>query len=227
MKDCAAALACSVAALGAVAVSPVLAAPQGTSDAPAHVHRVFDVLRQGSKIGNETYDVTHKGDMTSVKVTSHVLVKIAFITAYRYDRTETETWKGSQLVAFKSTTDDNGKAHEISASQAGGKITLTVDGEAAPVSKGIAPASIWGLEIAKHSQLFDPGTGKRMSARAEDLGDETMEMHGAPRQLKHLKLSGQFERELWFDEQGLVKMSMIGSDNSTITSELRQSTASR
>ena len=197
------------------------------ASAPTHVHRVFDVMRSGSKIGSDTIDVTRNGDLANVKITTHIVVKIAFITAYRFDHTETQTWKGNQLTAFKSTTDDNGKPHELSAAQAGGKLTLTVDGTPNPVPKAIAPATLWFPDISKHPQLFDVSSGKRMESTGSDLGEETVEINGAPQQLHHVKLSGDFDRDLWFDDQGLVKMSMLGSDNSEITSQLRTTTASR
>ena len=218
MKACLAGL--SLAALAAI---PALAA---STDDVKHVHRVFDIMREGSKIGTDTFDISRQGDATSVKVNTHIVVKIAFITAYRYDHSEAGTWKGAQLVSFKSTTDDNGTDHQVKAAQAGNKIALTVDGTATTAPKTTQAASLWGAEVSKQTQIFDPANGKRMAVGVQDLGEETVEMNGVPRQLQHVKLTGAFPRELWFDEDGLVKMSLRGSDNSEITSELRTSTAS-
>lgn len=213
-------------ALAALAVSPVAAQSPAAPPSPSpHVHRVFDVMREGSKIGTDTFDITRQGDTTSVKVKTHIQVKIAFITAYRYDHTESGTWKGRQLVSFTSTTDDNGKPHEISAAQSGNKVALTVDGASSAAPKAIQPASLWGAAISKQPQIFDPANGQRMAVKVQDLGEETVPVNGVPQQLNHVKLSGQFARDLWFDGDGLVKMMMLGSDNSQITSQLRQSTA--
>ena len=212
-------------ALAALAVSPALA--QSPAPAPAgHVHRVFDIMREGSKIGTDMFDITRAGDQTIVKVKTHIIVKIAFITAYRYDHTENGTWKGRQLVSFQSSTDDNGKSHEISAAKSGSNVALTVDGAETAAPKQIQPATLWGADISKQPQIFDPADGKRMAVKVKDLGPETVAVNGVPQQLDHLKLSGQFARDLWFDDQGLVKMTMLGSDNSKITSQLVQSTAS-
>lgn len=209
--------------VGALIVSPVVA---GTATGTKHVHRVFDIMRQGSKIGTDTFDIARQGDTTNVKVSTHILVKVAFITAYRYDHAENGTWKGTQLVSFKSTTDDNGKDHEIRAKQNGNKIALDVDGNASIAPKATQPASLWGADVSKQPQIFDPANGKRMAVKVQDLGEETVALDGVPRQLDHVKLSGEFPRDLWFDEDGLVKMKLLGSDNSEITSQLRQSTAS-
>ena len=210
-------------ALGALFATPALA---GVTGEVKHVHRVFDIMREGSKIGTDMFDITRQGDATTVKVQTHIVVKIAFITAYRYDHSEAGTWKGTQLVTFKSQTDDNGTDHQIHAAQSGGKIALTVDGSASTAPKTAQPASLWGAEVSKQKQMFDPANGKRLAVDVNDLGEETVELNGVPRQLEHVALSGAFPRDLWFDEDGLVKMTLRGSDNSEITSELRQSTAS-
>ena len=210
-------------ALAALALSPVAA--QSIASPSPHVHRVFDILREDSKIGTDMLDITRQGDLTIVKEKTHIIVKIAFITAYRYDHSETGTWKGKQLVSFTSTTDDNGKPHEIKAKQNGNKVALDVDGDASMAPKAIQPASLWGADISKQPQIFDPANGKRMAVDVQDLGTETVAINGVPLQLDHVKLSGEFARDLWFDENGLVQMTMLGSDNSKIMSQMRQSTA--
>jgi hypothetical protein len=205
-------------------LSPAVA-DQAAAQPASHVHRVFDILREGSKIGTDTFDITKVGATTNVKVQTHIQVKVAFLTAYRYDHSETGRWKGTQLVSFASTTDDNGHPHEVSAAQSGNKVALTVDGTSTAAPKTVQPASLWGAEVSKQPQIFDPASGKRMAVQVQDLGAETLRVDGVPQQVTHVKLSGPFSRDLWFDDEGLVQMTMLGSDNSRITSQLRQSTA--
>lgn len=198
----------------------------GSTPGTAHIRRVFDISREGSKIGTDTFDILRKGDVVTVKAKTHIQVKIAFITAYRYDHAETGVWKGSQLVSFNATTDDNGKPHVVKASASGNKVALSADGAASAEPRSVQPASLWGAEISRQGEIFDPADGKRMNIQVEDLGKETLRLHGVPRELQHIRFSGEFARDLWFDQDGLVKMSMLGSDNSKIVSELRTSTAS-
>lgn len=193
---------------------------------PDHIRRVFDISREGSKIGTDTFDITRNGDLVTVKGKTHIQVKIAFITAYRYDHAETGVWKGSQLVSFTATTDDNGKPHVVKASASGNKVALNVDGAASSQPRAVQPASLWGAEISRQGQIFDPADGKRMDIAVEDLGKETLRLHGVQREVEHIRFTGEFARDLWFDQDGLVKMTMLGSDNSKIVSELRTSTAS-
>jgi hypothetical protein len=210
----------------ALAVGPAFAGPSAAG-VSANVHRVFDIVREGSQIGTNTLDFSRQGDVTTVKVVTHILVKVLFVNAYRYDHSETASFKGNELVSFSSTTDDNGTNHQIAAHESSGKLLLKVDGDESEVSKNIYPAIIFSPDIGGKPQLFDPGNGKRLSAKAEDLGEENVTVHGVQQELHHIKLSGQFDRDLWFDHDGLVKMTMLGSDRSKISSELRLSTAAR
>lgn len=210
-------------AFGAL-VSPAFAGP---AEPPVTLHRVFDIVREGTQIGTNTLDFSRQGDATTVKVVTHILVKIMFVNAYRYEHVETAMFKSNQLVSFNSTTDENGTNHSIDAHEASGKLALTVDGASVDAPKTIYPAIIFSPDITGKSQLFDPGNGKRLSAKGEDLGKETVTIRGVPQELRHIRLTGTFGRDLWFDRDGLVKMTMLGPDNSKIVSEMRQTTAER
>jgi hypothetical protein len=53
-------------ALGALTVAPMLLVPASAAvvTGPKHVHRVFDIMRAGSRIGTDTFDITRQGDTT-------------------------------------------------------------------------------------------------------------------------------------------------------------------
>jgi hypothetical protein len=185
-------------------------------------HLVFDVIRQGSKIGVDIIDIDKQGDATNVKCTTNISVKILGFEAYRYEHSASETWKGGQLVSFKSQTNDNGTKHSVAATQATDKLSLNVDGQRSDVPRDIMPATLWNLDFNKHAELFDPATGQRMAIKVEDLGEETLNFRGTQRPAHHYKITGEFDRELWFDGDVLLRMKIIGSDNSIVTSDLRQ-----
>ncbi len=196
--------------------------------APSKFHEVFEIDREGSKIGATTIDISHQNDVTTVKVGTSISVKVMFIEAYRYEHSAAETWKGGQLVSYKAQTDDNGTKHaiDVGPATAPDKLTLTVDGKRSEVSKAIAPASLWSKEaIIGRTDLFKPDSGKRLSIAVKDLGEEAMVVRGVKRQTHHFRISdktpGEFDRDVWYDGDHLVRMKLLGSDNSTIISDLR------
>lgn len=195
--------------------------------APSKLHEVFEIDREGDKIGSTTIDVARQNDATTVKIATSISVKVMFIEAYRYEHAATETWKGNQLVAYKSQTDDNGTKHTIDAGPGSSpdKLSLTVDGKRSEVAKTISPASLWNKDVINRSDLFQTDDGKRLSIKVKDVGEEALVVHGVKRQTHHYRISdktpGEFDRDVWYDGDLLVRMKLLGSDHSTIVSDLR------
>jgi Family of unknown function (DUF6134) len=201
--------------------------PAGADNPPAatKIHKVFDIVRGSDKIGTDTVDIEHQKDTTTVKVKTDVSVKVMFIEAYRYEHSCDETWKNGQLVSFKSRTNDNGTKHSIDVKAASDKLSMEADGKHSELPKTAAPASLWSIDVIHQTETFDPDTGKRLSMKVTDLGEETLTLHGAQHQTHHYKiadtLEGEFARELWYDGDALVRTKIIGSDNSVIITDLR------
>ncbi|MDQ6703549.1 MAG: DUF6134 family protein [Pseudomonadota bacterium] len=193
--------------------------------AAAKIHKVFDIVRGGDKIGTDTIDIERQNDTTTVKIKTDLSVKVMFIEAYRYEHSCNETWKNGQLVSFKSRTNDNGTKHSIDVTAGPDKLSMDADGTHSDLPKTVVPANIWGKDAIHQFDAFDPDTGKRLSIAVTDLGNEAVTIHGVTHQAHHYKiadtLTGDFAREIWFDGDVLVRIKIVGSDNSVILSDLR------
>jgi hypothetical protein len=199
----------------------------GADNPPAatKIHRVFDIVREGTKIGTDMVDIEHQNDTTTVKIKTDLSVKVMFIEAYRYEYTCDEIWKNGQLVTFKSTTNDNGTKHAIKVTSAADKLSMDVDGKHSDLPKTAGPASLWGKDVINRVDAFEPDTGKRLAIKVTDVGDETVTINGVAHKAHHYKmadtLTGEFVRDLWYDGDVLVRIKIIGSDKSVILSDLR------
>jgi len=206
----------------------VLAVTPAGADNPAastKIHRVFDIIRGNDKIGTDTVDIERQNDTTTVKIKTDLSVKVMFVEAYRYEYTCNEIWKNGQLIAFKSRTNDNGTKHSVDVSATTDKLRMEADGKRIDLPKTAAPASLWSKDVIRQLDAFEPDTGKRLLIQVTDLGTEAVTIHGVTHQAHHYKiadtLTGQFAREVWFDDDVLVRVKIIGSDNSVILSDLR------
>jgi len=199
--------------------------PSATSLAGGKTRLVFDILRGGDKIGTNTIDIQRKDGTTKVDIATKISVVVMFLEAYRYEHTCTESWKDGQLVAFKSKTNDNGTKHVIDVAAKPDKVSMEVDGKPVEAPKSLYPASLWSRDVVTRGELFEPANGKRIAVKVKDLGNETVTVGGVERQTRHFKLSAkgtsEFDRDLWFDGDMLVRMKLAGSDGSTILSDLR------
>ena len=190
------------------------------------VHQTFDIVRKDDKIGANVVDIDRQGDAVTVKNKTDISVKLMYVQVYHREHLASESWKGGQLTAFKSETDDNGTKHvvEVAPGASPDKVALIVDGKKTEEPKSIAPASLWSRELVTRTELFDPADGKRITVKVSDLGDETLTIQGVPHQTRHFRLSAKaptdFDRDLWFEGDALVRMKMLGSDHSLIVSDL-------
>jgi Family of unknown function (DUF6134) len=208
-----------------LAISPVAAEPVPSLTPVSDTH-FFDILRDGSKIGTETVEIDKTGDTTNVKFTTHISVVVMFIQAYHFEHSATETWTGGKFVSYKSYTDDNGTKHNVSAVANNDKLELDVDGTHSEAAPDLVPASWWNKDFVNRTDMLDAETGRPVSIKVADLGDEPLVQNGATIQAHHYKVSGDLHRDLWFDGDTLVRIQLTGSDHSTIVSDLRPETAS-
>ena len=65
----------------------------GTVESQAAAETIrFAIMRDGQPIGTNTIELGRYGAETTVKMVTHIQVKIAFMTVYRFDQTETERY---------------------------------------------------------------------------------------------------------------------------------------
>jgi hypothetical protein len=201
---------------------PLYPAAAEIPPAATKTHQVYDVIREGSKIGTNIVDVERRGDATQVKISTKILVKVMFVDAYRFNLDETESWKAGQLVAFNSKTDDNGTNHSVSVTSGTGKLEMVADGKHSDAPLSLRPASLWDKSFNAQTELFDTKDGKRLAIKTKDLGAEKITANGVARDTRHYQISGDFNRDVWFDGDTLVRLKLQGSDHSIIDSDLMQ-----
>src|SRR4051794_39379278 len=88
----------------------------------------FVVARNGSDIGRHRLRFTPDGDRLTVDIDIELVVKLAFVTVYRYRHANRELWEGDRLLSFTSRTDDNGTPHQASARRSSGS-SILVEGD--------------------------------------------------------------------------------------------------
>src|SRR4051812_41707574 len=115
-------------------ISPMLAAACIALCTSAHAEPEatttrYAVMRDGQQIGTTTVQLRREGPHTTAQVKTQVQVKIAYITVYRYEQTETEQWRDGKLEAMNAVTDDNGTLHKVSARREGSALAVEADGK--------------------------------------------------------------------------------------------------
>ena len=184
-------------------------------------HFVYDILRNGSPIGQNVLDIDTQDGLTSVNLTSDVDVKIMFVSVYTYHYAGSETWNADQLLAFKSQTNDNGTIHNVAVGASGDQLQLDADGHRSFVAKTTGLDDFWMPLLLSKPLVLDTSDGHGMTFVADDLGMDTIIYRGTQRAAHHFRLTGDFSRDLWFDEDTPVRFQLTGRDGSIIVSQLQ------
>jgi len=177
----------------------------------------FAVMRDGQPIGSNTIELQRNGAETTVRMVTRIQVKIAFLTVYRFDQTETERWVDGRLVALDAVTDDNGTPHRVSATSSNGKITVNADGKTSEIAGTTIPASYWNAALLGKTIALNPQDGALVPVAVTDRGEDHVLVQGRPKRARHYVIRTTFPQDVWYDEhRQLVKVELKASDGSTI-----------
>jgi hypothetical protein len=146
-------------ALSASAIA--LGVPRLTLAGALPENRTFRVFHDGSEIGTHQITFTPEDKGFAVDVDIDIAVKIAFITAYRYNQKGRDRWVDGRLVGADYRTDDNGKVTTLLARSEDGR--LMVDGASGRLE--LPPGTMtdlgfWNEAILHAPVIVDSQTGE-------------------------------------------------------------------
>jgi hypothetical protein len=179
----------------------------------------FNLIRHGTKIGQETVTFQQAGNRLTVFVDVSIRVTLAMIPVFRLHHHETESWQDGQLLSFAATTMKNGSHFYAQGWRNGSQFmargTARPDGYVAP--PGALPTSQWN-----HAMLAGPmintQDGKLMHPTVLDLGmGEVATADGAPVQARHYRARGDLRFDTFFsDSWEWVGLSFPAPDGSVV-----------
>ncbi|MCJ8140064.1 DUF6134 family protein [Falsirhodobacter halotolerans] len=191
--------------LTALALAPAaMAAP--AASVPASGQLAFDVIRNGRDIGDYVATFHGSGNDLTVDIATHVSVKLPVIgiSAYRFNQTSTETWRGGRLAALNSKTDDNGTPHDI-------KVGATA----------LVPASLWNADLVHASSVLNTIDGSTDQISVRNLGAENVMTGSGQVQATHYAVRGGLDRDVWYAGSKLVHVRFTADDGSQVDYVLR------
>ena len=195
---------------GPAAADPGAFPPSGRLD--------YAVMRLGERIG--THTVEFRRDGGSLTVTSRIDIEVTWLglTLFAFHHQAREDWRDGRMVAFRSTTDDDGEARAVSAKANGTHLAIVYNGQQREAPADILPASLWHPGTTTATQLFDPVKGKLRQVTVTDDGSEPVEVRGVRLEAHHFSIVGDLRREVWYgpDDQ-VVKVQFPSKDGSWVT----------
>lgn len=183
----------------------------------------FAVIRDGDVIGHHRVAFRQVGPTTIVDVEAKIEITRFSLTVYRFLHHGRETWRGGRLIAFKTTTNDDGDQLTVEASLDGDGDFNVLYADKVLVAPGKSiPSSLWHLGILRartDDRLLHTITGRLLPITVTELGSREIETASGPVAAEGYIVDSQpdFHRELWYDETGLlVAAGLTGADGSSV-----------
>ena len=180
-----------------------IATPVSALTLPASGSLKFDVMRKGNDIGDHSFVFSGADPNFKVQIVTDIAVKLPIIrtTVYSFQHNSTEQWQGGEFNHVTSKTDDDGDPNQLNTA-----------------GKGPLPASLWNMDIVHSKKLMNTIDGHIMKVRVADLGMESVRTKRGSVNAHHYRISGDLERDLWYDGDGnLAQVVFKADDGSTIT----------
>ena len=208
----------------ALAAALPIAAFAGIEGVPQDGALTFTVLRDGSEIGEHKITFNQTGGDLQVDINTDIKVTLPLIgiAVYRFEHQGHEVWRNGQLAALTSKTYDDGTDHKVDAAADGAALAVKSDIVDQTSAATIIPASLWNPALMQQSVLLNTLDGHEMPVQIETVGMEPVDVKGAKRDAKHIRVTGGLERDLWYTPEGsLVRVSFAAKDGSKIEYVLR------
>jgi hypothetical protein len=164
----------------------------------------YSILKDGDPIGKETYVIDRDGDHTTVTLTVDSAVRILFLD-FRYHHTRSESWNGAALEKLSADTNDDGSKHHVDATADGASFKVVTDGKTVVVPADAIPLVQWNKAIVGHPVLIsveNDDTPYKVSFK--DVGPDSLTIGGQKLDTEHYMMSGDIERDLWYDADGAL-----------------------
>jgi len=209
-------------------LSTVLGAVLGQTGAVAATHVLTYNVEHPAYgiIGTYTNIISENRDAAEVRTDLHVAVRVIGIPLFHQDARRQERWQGQRLVAFQSSTDDNGTRIEVSGQAVGDHFVIrsTSNGTLTAPAQ-VHPSNPWSPFLLQSGTLMSTKTGRLNPVVVKDTGDVNVTLDGRPRRLRQWFIDGEKHQVVWIDGRGVIAAFQTQENGQTINFVLKSDTA--
>lgn len=185
----------------------------------------YTVTRNGTPIGSHVYTFNRDGERVRVDIRTDIDFRLLSVPIYRFKHESHEVWVGDRLIRMVSKTNDNGDPVKIEVRADGAILKVENRQESVNVDADAIPASLWNREVVDRERLLNTVNGEVMTTKVTDLGEETLTTAGESITARRFRLSGDYNRDLWYDirDGKLVRVRFEAADGSEVEYVLTRS----
>ena len=183
----------------------------------------FAILKDGAPVGEHRIVFDRDGGRIDIREATTVEVRLAMIPIYSFEHEAHQIWENGRAARIDATTNDNGKELHITVRPKGHGYVRTVNGRVDKFDDSMTVFALWNADTLKHHDFFSAVEDKTLQAAFEFVGREQITIAGTDLDVEHYRMTGDEERELWYDTDGhIAKMRLrrLGSDIEYVRDQL-------
>ncbi len=182
---------------------------------------VYQVMRDGQVVGEQRTDFERRGDELRVVTDVRINVTLLGLSVYDFTQRIEERWVKGVLIDFISVSNDDGNTRNVSLKRKGDRLVGTYDDKKRDLPGNLIPTTLWNSAVVEHSSVLETVKGREREVQVKAEGAERVKLPIGAVSARHFVFSGEFNREAWYDESGvLVASQMEAKDGSIIRQEL-------
>jgi hypothetical protein len=195
-----------------VPITAALACPRPAEQVAYAIHH-----ETYGEVGRHVITFSCEGDDLIVETTIAGEVKLFAISLFKREARYREVWRDDRLMAFQSRVVDNGEVYEVSAWA--DRERTVIDGRRGRIE---GPPTIvsnhpWNHAVIGRTLLFDTQRGRLQTVQVMPAGTETITVAGRSIEAQKYRVTGDLERELWYDDAGNWLQSRLEHKGDEIT----------
>lgn len=182
---------------------------------------VYQILRDGEVVGEQRADFERRGD--DLRVVTDIKINIMLLGLKIYDFTQRieESWNNGVLTSLISVVDDDGNTRNVRLTRKGDRLVGVYDDKKRDLPGHLIPSTLWNSAVLENTSVLETTRGRERTFTLAQKGVEELNLPIGAVKARHFVFSGNFQREVWYDESGvLVVGQMVARDGSIIRQEL-------
>lgn len=182
----------------------------------------FDIMRNGAAIGTHTFHFNKSSDQTEVRIKTDIDFRLLFIPIYKFEHESLEVWQNGRLTSLVSNTNENGTPVKLEVHHDEDSLMVMAEDGNLHVDREIIPASLWNHLVLNRTETLTTVSGNLKTFQVEYIGEESIDVLGQQTITQHFRLTGEFERDLWYDNADvLVGVRFEANDGSIVAYVLK------
>ena len=170
----------------------------------------YIVLRDGEPIGTHSVTVSPEGRDFKVETRTDLAVKFGPLILFRLEHQRRELWRDGELEKMIAHTNKNGDVYDIAVTREPQGYKRVINGRTDRFDPSVKVLTMWHDDLFRYTSFLSPMEDKTYKISVDFVGADTVDLIDRSVDALEYRISGDTNRELWYDADGhIMKVSLL------------------